>query len=143
MHKINISTNHRARFIKNRCFFFLFFPFKNIFYMLITFFLIKINSSLLTSKIPFFLAIDPPSRFQKVIWFLPQLMMLFFSVGWNSTASTGSVELCKKKKMGQGRSKKRQGGCGFVLLVFFLKYGLLRHCMLQNPGIPICIENNY
>ena len=49
--------------------------------------------SLLTSKIPNFLLRVPPSTVQNARWLLPQVTMMFFSHGWNSTASTGSVEL--------------------------------------------------
>ena len=47
----------------------------------------------LTSNIPVFLMRDPPSIFQKAIWPLPQVTIVFLSQGWNSAAKTGSVEL--------------------------------------------------
>lgn len=54
---------------------------------------LNVSKTRLTSKMPVFLASEPPSRVQKEIWPFPQVMMLPFSRGWNSAASTGSVEL--------------------------------------------------
>lgn len=52
----------------------------------------------LTSKMPCFLLNCTPSKFQKARWLFPQVTMQFLSKGENSTAITGSVELCREKR---------------------------------------------
>lgn len=51
---------------------------------------------ILTPNIPCFLDNELPLQVQKNIWDLPHVIMVFASVGWNSTASTTSFVVWNK-----------------------------------------------
>lgn len=52
-----------------------------------------------TSKSPCLLASVAPSRLQKLMCDFPQVTIRFASIGWNTAASTESLEHCKNAKV--------------------------------------------